>query len=117
MKPWFDFYPPFKEFEKNPKHFDGVVIEAGGFGLSWDDELDMDCTAIWDEGEIAHSPFDGLIALSDAPKLWELNESTPRKAIRYHKLIEGVDVVKFGGQWVVSLDAMRREYEEPKIHS
>ena len=75
MKPWFDFYPPFKEFEKNPKHFDGVVIEAGGFGLSWDDELDMDCTAIWDEGEIAHPPFDGGIALSDAAKLWELKKA------------------------------------------
>lgn len=39
---------------------------------------------------------DGLMALSDATALWCLNESTLRKAISYGKLIEGVDVCKFG---------------------
>lgn len=29
---------------------------------------------------------------------------------RYGKLIDGVDVCKFGKQWVVSMDAMQREY-------
>lgn len=47
--------------------------------------------------------------------LWSLNESTLRKAISYGKLIEGVDVCKFGKQWVVSAKAMRREYGEPSV--
>ncbi len=32
------------------------------------------------------------------------------KAISYGKLVDGVDVCKFGKQWVVSMDAMQREY-------
>lgn len=48
--------------------------------------------------------------LSDATKLWKLNESTLRKAISYGRFINGVDVCKFGKQWIVSMDAMKREY-------
>lgn len=55
-------------------------------------------------------PFDGLMALSDATELWGLNESTLRKAISYGKLVNGVDVCKFGKQWVVSAEALNREY-------
>ena len=50
------------------------------------------------------------MALSDATELWGLNESTLRKAISYGKLVNGVDVCKFGKQWVVSVNAMNREY-------
>ena len=41
------------------------------------------------------TPFDGLLALSDATILWGLNESILRKAISYGKLINGVDVCKY----------------------
>ena len=54
------------------------------------------------------------MSFSDATDLWELNESTLRKAISYGKLVEGGDACKFGKQWVVSMDAMRREYGEPR---
>jgi hypothetical protein len=45
--------------------------------------------------------------------LWNLDESTLRKAITYGKLVNGVDVGKFGKQWVISIAAMKREYGEP----
>lgn len=38
------------------------------------------------------TPFDGLMAFSDATLIWGLNESTLRKAIAYGKLVNGVDV-------------------------
>ena len=60
------------------------------------------------------TPFDGLMAFTDATELWGLNESTLRKAIAYGKLVAGVDACKFGKQWVISMDAMIREYGEPK---
>ena len=53
------------------------------------------------------------MAFSDATFLWNLNESTLRKAIAYGKLVNGVDVCKFGKQWVVSTEAMKREYGDP----
>ena len=51
-----------------------------------------------------------MMAFSDATALWGLSESTLRKAITYGKLVNGVDVCKFGKQWVVSVSAMKREY-------
>ncbi len=56
------------------------------------------------------TPFDGLMALGDATSIWGLHESTLRKAISYGKLVDGVDVYKFGKQWVISAEAMKREY-------
>lgn len=70
----------------------------------------MSCDELWEHGVQIGTPFDGLLALSDATKLWGLNESTLRKAIAYGKLVNGVDVCKFGKQWVVSISAMQREY-------
>lgn len=87
-----------------------VTVDVGGFGIVWDDSLDLSCDELWENGVRITSPFDGLIALSDATKLWGLNESTLRKAIAYGKLVDGVDVCKFGKQWVVSSEAMKREY-------
>ncbi len=70
----------------------------------------MSCDELWENGTTIVTPFDGLMALSDATTLWGLNESTLRKAIAYGKLVNGVDVCKFGKQWIISIDAMQREY-------
>ena len=41
----------------------------------------------------------------------QLQMSTAREFMfAYGKLVDGVDVCKFGKQWVVSMDAMQREY-------
>ena len=101
--------PAFKSLESN-SNFGGVYVDVGGYGIMWNDEVDLSCDELWDNGTTVETPFDGLIALSDATELWGLNESTLRKAISYGKLVNGVDVCKFGKQWVVSIDAMKREY-------
>ena len=61
-----------------------------------------------------NNPFEGLLSFKEATDLWGLNESTLRKAISYGKLRNGIDVQKFGKQWLITLDAMVREYGEPK---
>lgn len=110
MKPLFKRLPVFKQLENDPAEFAGVSVDVGGYGIVWNDELDLSCDELWDNGTVIKTPFDGLMAFSDATELWGLNESTLRKAISYGKLINGVDVCKFGKQWVVSADAMKREY-------
>lgn len=109
VKPLFDRLPAFRSLESN-NDFGGVYVDIGGYGIIWNDELDLSCDELWDNGATVETPFDGLIAFSDATELWGLNESTLRKAISYGKLVNGVDVCKFGKQWVVSIDAMKREY-------
>lgn len=93
--------------------FSSVVVDQGGYGIIWNDDIDISCDELWANGVEIETPFDGLMALSDATFLWNLNESTLRKAIAYGKLVNGVDVCKFGKQWIVSMEAMKREYGEP----
>ena len=110
LKPLFVKIPLFAELMKNPAEFACVTVDVGGYGIVWNDDLDLSCDELWENGVQVDTPFDGLIAFSDATELWGLNESTLRKAITYGKLVNGVDVCKFGKQWVVSIDAMKREY-------
>lgn len=105
----------FKRLLKNQELFQKVSVDQGGYGVIWDDYFDLDCNEIYENGVTVETPFDNLIALSDATQLWGLNESTLRKAIAFHRLIYGVDVCKYGKQWVIQKQSMIREYGEPPI--
>ncbi len=110
IKPLFESLPVFEVFLENPGLFYCVETDVGGYGIIWGDELDLSCDELWENGMQIATPFDGLMAFSDASSLWGLHESTLRKAVAYGKLVNGVDVCKFGKQWVVSAQAMQREY-------
>ena len=110
VKPLFEKIPLFAELKDDQAEFACVSGDVGGYGIVWNDDLDLSCDELWENGMQVDTPFDGLMAFSDATELWGLNESTLRKAITYGKLVNGVDVCKFGKQWVVSVDAMKREY-------
>ena len=114
IKPLFEKWPVFDALKKDPKLFSSVKVDQGGYGIIWNDDVDLSCDELYENGQTVETPFDGLIAFTDATELWGLNESTLRKAIEYGKLINGVDACKFGKQWVVSVEAMKREYGEPK---
>ena len=109
VKPLFEQIPLFAQLKENHL-FSDVTVDVGGHGIVWNDDLDLSCEELWENGVEVKTPFDGLMAFSDATNLWDLNESTLRKAISYGKLVEGIDVCKFGKQWVVSVKAMEREY-------
>lgn len=114
VKLLFDKLPVFKSLINHLEEFASVVVDVGGYGIVWNDELDLSCDELWENGIQVDTPFDGLMAFSDATELWGLNESTLRKAIAYGKLVNGVDVCKFGKQWVISSEAMKREYGNAK---
>lgn len=54
--------------------------------------------------------FADLLSFSEAAEIWKIDESTLRKAVASGRLKEGRDCRKFGKQWVVTTDAMRREF-------
>lgn len=93
--------------------FNSAEVDIGGYGVIWNDDIDISCDELFENSKKIDTPFDGLMAFSDATDIWGLNESTLRKAIIYGKLINGIDVCKFGKQWVVSINAMKREYGMP----
>ncbi|MBQ3334378.1 MAG: DUF2442 domain-containing protein [Eubacteriaceae bacterium] len=113
VKPLFDKWAPFKALEGEPERFSAVTVDDHGYGIIWSDDIDLSCDELYANGETIKTPFDGLMAFTDATQLWGLNESTLRKAIAYGKLINGVDACKYGKQWVISTEAMKREYGQP----
>ena len=104
----------FAPLREHPELYHSVSVDTGGYGIIWNDDIDIACDELYFNGTSVKTPFDGLIAFSDATQIWGLNESTLRKAIAYGKLINGQDVCKFGKQWVISSEAMNREYGLPK---
>ena len=57
VKPLFDKIPAFKVFEKNPKKFSEVSVDTGGYGIVWNDELDLSCDELWEHGEKLTHPL------------------------------------------------------------
>lgn len=112
VKPLFGWKDVFKSLQEN-ELFSAVYADVGGNGIVWNDDLDLSSEELWENGVVINTPFDGLISMADATNIWGLNESTLRKAISYGKLKNGVDVCKYGKQWVVSLESMIREYGNP----
>lgn len=113
IKPLFDRFVIFNDLKKDGL-FNKVHVGPGGYAVIWNDDIDLACDELFANGKTIKTPFDNLMAFSDATELWGLNESTLRKAISYGKLINGVDVCKYGKQWIVSIEAMKREYGMPK---
>lgn len=45
----FNTYPQLKELE-NKDLFNSIGIDSGGYGVSWNDNLDLDAETIWEDG-------------------------------------------------------------------
>ena len=114
VKPWFKKQPVFRTI-KNKGLFEQVKVDIGGYGISWNDEVDLSCNALWEGGREVKTPFDGILSFGDASIIWKLSESTLRKAVSYGKFVRGVDVCKYGKQWLISVSAMKRVYGEPRL--
>ena len=114
LKPLFEKYDNFCLL-KDISVLKTAKVDIGGYGIIWGDELDLSCNELWDNGKDYKTAFDNLMSFKEATYLWGLNESTLRKAIVYGKLINNVDVCKFGKQWIITMEAMKREYGEPKF--
>lgn len=54
----FNMFPQMKELEDETL-LNSAVLDAGGYGISWNDELDIDAEEIWDNGtEIGRTEID-----------------------------------------------------------
>lgn len=55
-------------------------------------------------------PFDELLSFAEAAEIWGVDQSALRKAVASGRLQPGRDCRKFGKQWVVTANAMHREF-------
>lgn len=50
IKNLYSIFPQFRVFETNIDLFKQVQVDAGGYGISWNDELDLSAEDIWEDG-------------------------------------------------------------------
>ena len=78
VKPLFEKIPAFRYLNDNPVEFDCVSVDIGGYGIVWNDDLDLSCDELWENGIVVETPFDGLMAFSDATAeshlLWQADQ-------------------------------------------
>ena len=110
IKPLFDSYPVFLELKETVGLFGQAKVDTGGYGISWNENVDIDAEEIYQNGADVKTPFTGLVSFSDAAAIKGLNESTLRKAVVYGKLVPGKDVCNMGKQWIITREALEREY-------
>lgn len=59
-------FPQFKIFETEKKLFAQVQVDVGGYGISWNDELDLDAEEIWENGiEVGKKEIDIAAKLAE----------------------------------------------------
>ena len=51
LKLLFDKWQDFKELQNNKKLFSNVKVDNGGYGVSWNEELDLSCNELWENGK------------------------------------------------------------------
>lgn len=49
-------FPQFQTLKDDKKLFQSVNVDAGGYGVSWNDDLDVDAQTIWEEGVLIEMP-------------------------------------------------------------
>ena len=60
--------------------------------------------------EQGDSYFYHLLSFGEAAEIWGIDPSALRKAVADGRLKPGIDCRKFGKQWVVTVNAMQREF-------
>lgn len=50
MRTLYPVFPQFEVFENNVSLFNQVQVDMGGYGISWNDDLDLDAEDIWEDG-------------------------------------------------------------------
>ena len=43
-------WPVFRSLELLPGLFDCVRVDAGGYGVVWNDDIDLSCNELWEHG-------------------------------------------------------------------
>ena len=69
MRNLYPIFPQFVVFEKDKELFNRVQVDAGGYGISWNDNLDLDAEDIWEDGIETGNKFEIDIAAALAENL------------------------------------------------
>ncbi|MCD8225655.1 MAG: DUF2442 domain-containing protein [Clostridiales bacterium] len=66
LNPLFEKIPVFKALQQSADLYYSVEVDVGGYGIIWNDDLDLSCDEIWDNGEAVKTEFDGMLSFGEA---------------------------------------------------
>ena len=77
VKPLFDWKDIFKKLKEN-ELFYGVYVDTGGYGVAWNDQIDLSSNEIWNHGKTVKLDNDELDVLlaDEALKEYKKNPMT-----------------------------------------
>ena len=52
IKPLFEKWEIFKNLINITGLFKNVKVDKGGYGISWNEEIDLSCNELWNNGEV-----------------------------------------------------------------
>ena len=56
VRPLFDEIPVFRTLRDYPALFSDIYVGKGGYGIIWNDEIDLSCDELWERGETVVFP-------------------------------------------------------------
>lgn len=56
----------FLPLKESPEPFNSIIADRGGYGIVWNDDIDISCDELWSNGIETDTPFDCLMAFSGA---------------------------------------------------
>ena len=62
IKPLFETMPSFRTLKNSSELFAGVQVDTGGYGIVWNDELDLSCDELWENGKTVKTQSGVIIA-------------------------------------------------------
>lgn len=63
----YPMFPQFEVFENDANLFNQVQVDVGGYGVSWNDDLDLDAEDIWQDGiEVGRKEIDITSLLAES---------------------------------------------------
>lgn len=60
VAPLFDEMPVFSPLRDVPGLFEQVSVDPGGYGISWNDDIDLDASELWENGTPRLHPLMGF---------------------------------------------------------
>lgn len=66
MRTLYPIFPQFEVFENDVNLFNRVQVDMGGYGISWNDDLDLNAEDIWEDGiEVGKKDIDVISLLAE----------------------------------------------------
>lgn len=51
LNPLFHIWEEFNDLKTIPGLYEQVKVDTGGYGISWNDEIDLACDELWENGK------------------------------------------------------------------